>query len=134
MSALILLKILRTSFRCEAADPVSTGDAVVERSLLACIHRLHSGTKSYQAKFAMSKSTVSDSDTNVVAGAASGDAAASAAASASCIEYVVIGGALRAPIEVHEKINTAFGSDWVSNICNYSCLFLNVLKQMFNKI
>ena len=68
-----------------------------------------------------------DSDANAVAGAASGDTAASAL----CIEYVVIGegGALHAPIEVHEKIHTAFGLDWLYNICYYSCLFLNVQKK-----
>ena len=42
------------------------------------------------------------------AGAAAGAvAAASAAASAVCIYYVDIGGALRAPLYVHDKIHTA---------------------------
>ena len=37
----------------------------------------------------------------------SGSAAASAAASAVCIYDVIIGGALRAPLYVHDKIHTA---------------------------
>ena len=37
----------------------------------------------------------------------SGSAAASAAASAVCIYYVIIGGALRAPLYVHDEIHTA---------------------------
>ena len=34
-------------------------------------------------------------------------AASASAASAVCIHYVVIGGALRAPLYVHDKIHTA---------------------------
>ena len=34
-------------------------------------------------------------------------AASAAAASAVCIYYVIIGGALRAPLYVHDKIHTA---------------------------
>ena len=49
-----------------------------------------------------------DSDTDpAAAGAAAGAAAASAAASAACIYYVIIGGALRAPLYVHGEIHTA---------------------------
>ena len=48
------------------------------------------------------------SDTDAAAGAPAGAAApASAAASAVCIYYVDIGGALRAPLYVHDKIHTA---------------------------
>ena len=42
-----------------------------------------------------------------VPGAAGAAAAASAAASAVCIYDVTIGGALRAPLYVHDKIHTA---------------------------
>ena len=90
--------ILRTSFRCQTTDSVSAGDVVVERSCRSCVHRLHSGTGSYQAKLVVSKSTVFCADTHAAAGAASGDAAASAAApSALCIEYVVIVGGTARP-------------------------------------
>ena len=62
-------------------------------------------SKKYSKIIRFDKCTTSAYLDAVAAGAAA--AAASAAVSAVCIYYVILGGALRAPIKVHDKIHTA---------------------------